>query len=239
LNITQKLTSGYHRDLQLIKPPLFRGIDSCLQTLDILPSALSGVRFQPKQYSAGPQHPRRSRRERVGDKGKRAVSRSVPAGGSEAQGPRSDASGSSPQIARCAEFCIHEKNAGPNIIGIVFTEIGDDFVLRYHARGRNALGNLTGLLHGGASVALAETLGSMGGNHVHRSIRAVSMRGSGDQRQPSYVRRATGTSQAPRVRCTWAAARQVWTIDIVNDAKDLVCVSRLTLALVRWGALRP
>jgi argininosuccinate lyase len=47
LNITQKLTSGYHRDLQLIKPPLFRGIDSCLQTLEILPSALAGVRFKP------------------------------------------------------------------------------------------------------------------------------------------------------------------------------------------------
>jgi argininosuccinate lyase len=45
LGITQKLSSGYHRDLQLIKPPLFRGIDSCLQTLDILPSALAGVRF--------------------------------------------------------------------------------------------------------------------------------------------------------------------------------------------------
>jgi len=47
LSITQKLTSGYHRDLQLIKPPLFRGIDSCLQTLEILPSALAGVRFKP------------------------------------------------------------------------------------------------------------------------------------------------------------------------------------------------
>jgi argininosuccinate lyase len=46
LGITQKLSSGYHRDLQLIKPPLFRGIDSCRQTLDILPSALSGVRFR-------------------------------------------------------------------------------------------------------------------------------------------------------------------------------------------------
>ena len=45
LGITQKLTSGYHRDLQLIKPPLFRGIDSCLQTLEILPSALDGVSF--------------------------------------------------------------------------------------------------------------------------------------------------------------------------------------------------
>jgi argininosuccinate lyase len=48
LGITQKLTSGYHRDLQLIKPPLFRGIDSCLQTLDILPAALNGVRFLPE-----------------------------------------------------------------------------------------------------------------------------------------------------------------------------------------------
>jgi argininosuccinate lyase len=48
LGITQKLTSGYHRDLQLIKPPLFRGIDSCLQTLDILPTALDGVRFRPE-----------------------------------------------------------------------------------------------------------------------------------------------------------------------------------------------
>jgi argininosuccinate lyase len=45
LGITQKLTSGYHRDLQLIKQPLFRSIDACAQTLDILPSALDGVRF--------------------------------------------------------------------------------------------------------------------------------------------------------------------------------------------------
>src|SRR6202011_1487045 len=48
LSITQKLTSGYHRDLQLIKPPLFRAIDSCLQTLEILPSALNGVSFRPE-----------------------------------------------------------------------------------------------------------------------------------------------------------------------------------------------
>ncbi|MGO9995264.1 MAG: argininosuccinate lyase [Steroidobacteraceae bacterium] len=54
LHITQKLTSGYHRDLQLIKPPLFRGIDSCLQTLDILPSALSGVRFDRNNIRLDP-----------------------------------------------------------------------------------------------------------------------------------------------------------------------------------------
>jgi argininosuccinate lyase len=54
LNITQKLTSGYHRDLQLIKPPLFRGIDSCLQTLAILPGALNGVRFRPENIRLDP-----------------------------------------------------------------------------------------------------------------------------------------------------------------------------------------
>jgi argininosuccinate lyase len=54
LNVTQKLTSGYHRDLQLIKPPLFRGIDSCLQSLDILPGALAGVRFNPKHIRLDP-----------------------------------------------------------------------------------------------------------------------------------------------------------------------------------------
>jgi argininosuccinate lyase len=54
LGITQKLTSGYHRDLQLIKPPLFRGIDSCLQTLEMLPSALDGVGFRPENIHLDP-----------------------------------------------------------------------------------------------------------------------------------------------------------------------------------------
>jgi len=54
LAITQKLTSGYHRDLQLIKPPLFRGIDSCRQTLQILPAALQGVRFLPENIRLDP-----------------------------------------------------------------------------------------------------------------------------------------------------------------------------------------
>jgi argininosuccinate lyase len=54
LGITQKLSSGYHRDLQLIKAPLFRGIDSCRQTLAILPAALAGVRFRPERIRMDP-----------------------------------------------------------------------------------------------------------------------------------------------------------------------------------------
>ena len=54
LGITQKLTSGYHRDLQLIKPPMFRSIDSCLATLEILPPALDGVSFRPENIRLDP-----------------------------------------------------------------------------------------------------------------------------------------------------------------------------------------
>jgi argininosuccinate lyase len=54
LAITAKLPSGYHRDLQLLKAPLFRGIDLCRQTLDILPPALSGIRFRAENIRLDP-----------------------------------------------------------------------------------------------------------------------------------------------------------------------------------------
>jgi len=54
LGVTQKMTSGYHRDLQLIKAPLFRGIDCCAQILSILPAALDGVRFRAERIHLDP-----------------------------------------------------------------------------------------------------------------------------------------------------------------------------------------
>jgi argininosuccinate lyase len=45
LGIFAKLPSGYQRDLQLLKFPLFRGIDVCAQTLDIMAAALTEVVF--------------------------------------------------------------------------------------------------------------------------------------------------------------------------------------------------
>jgi argininosuccinate lyase len=54
LGITSKLTSGYHRDLQLLKAPLFRGIDLCAETLAILPPALAGVRFNKERIKLDP-----------------------------------------------------------------------------------------------------------------------------------------------------------------------------------------
>ena len=54
LGITAKLPSGYQRDLQLLKAPLFRGIDLCQQTLDIVPPALEGVRFRRENIRLDP-----------------------------------------------------------------------------------------------------------------------------------------------------------------------------------------
>jgi argininosuccinate lyase len=54
LGIAAKLPSGYQRDLQLIKAPLFRAIDLCLDTLAILAAALPGVRFRPDRIRLDP-----------------------------------------------------------------------------------------------------------------------------------------------------------------------------------------
>jgi argininosuccinate lyase len=54
LLICAKLPSGYQRDLQLLKFPLFRGIDLALQTLDILPAALDAMRFRQEAIKLDP-----------------------------------------------------------------------------------------------------------------------------------------------------------------------------------------
>ena len=54
LGIFAKLPSGYQRDLQLIKPPLFRGIDLAFATSAIMTTAIEGVRFQPDRIKLDP-----------------------------------------------------------------------------------------------------------------------------------------------------------------------------------------
>ncbi len=54
LGILAKLPSGYQRDLQLVKPPLFRGIDLAARTLDILPPAIEAMRFRADRIELDP-----------------------------------------------------------------------------------------------------------------------------------------------------------------------------------------
>ena len=51
LGVTMKLTSGYHRDLQLIKKPLFRGLDSVRETTRVLARVLPGIEFDPSRLA--------------------------------------------------------------------------------------------------------------------------------------------------------------------------------------------
>jgi argininosuccinate lyase len=55
LAITAKLTSGYHRDLQRLKSPLFRSIDLATDVLAIMAHALPSVRFRPENITLGPE----------------------------------------------------------------------------------------------------------------------------------------------------------------------------------------
>ncbi len=54
LGVYSRLPSGYNRDVQLIKAPLFRGIDTCAQVLSVLPMALEGLRFVPANIRLEP-----------------------------------------------------------------------------------------------------------------------------------------------------------------------------------------
>jgi argininosuccinate lyase len=54
LGIFAKLPSGYQRDLQLLKAPLFRGIDLATQTLDLLPAAIAAMSFKPHNIKLDP-----------------------------------------------------------------------------------------------------------------------------------------------------------------------------------------
>lgn len=51
LMITAKLPSGYQRDLQRLKPPLFRAIDLAIESVDIMAYVLEGVKFQPQNIT--------------------------------------------------------------------------------------------------------------------------------------------------------------------------------------------
>ena len=109
------------------------------------------------------------------------------------------------------------------------TEVGEDFMrgtMPVDARTRQPFG----LLHGGASVALAETLGSLAGN-LCLDPRERDRRRPGHQRQP-YPRRHRRRDRHSAARCTSARNTQVWEIRIEDEKQRLVCISRLTLAVV-------
>ena len=120
-------------------------------------------------------------------------------------------------------------NTAVGHLGIEFLEVGDDFI-----RARVPVDARTvqpyGLLHGGVAVVLAETLGSCGAAFAapagHRvvglDINANHLKGTSS----GWV---TGITRPVHVGRT----TQVWAIELTNDAGELTCVSRITMAVLQ------
>ena len=113
-------------------------------------------------------------------------------------------------------------------LGIEFTEIGDDFL-----RGRVPVDKRTvqpfGLLHGGVSVVLAETLGSVGAMYASpEGHRAVGLDINANHLRAATTGWVTGTARPiHRGRTT-----QVWQIEMADDAGNPICISRITMAML-------
>jgi len=113
-------------------------------------------------------------------------------------------------------------------LGVEFTEIGDDFL-----RARVPVDKRTvqpyGLLHGGVSVVLAESLGSSGAHFSSpEGHRAVGLDINANHLRSARSGWVTGVTR-PLHR---GKTTQVWHIDLVNDEGELVCVSRITMAML-------
>ena len=112
-------------------------------------------------------------------------------------------------------------------LGIVFTELGDGYL-----RARMPVDTRThqpyGLLHGGASVALAETLGSSAGMLMAGGHAVVGLEINANHLRAVRQGHVTGTTRPLHL----GRSTQVWEIHIEDDDGRPVCISRITLAVL-------
>ena len=127
-----------------------------------------------------------------------------------------------------AALTASHKDTAPEHLGLEFLEVGDDFI-----RARVPVDHRTrqpyGLLHGGVSVVLAETLGSCGAIYCappgHRVV--------GLDINANHIRAATsGWVTGKTTPIHVGRSTQVWAIELHNDAGELTCVSRITMAVL-------
>lgn len=124
------------------------------------------------------------------------------------------------------------RNTLMEALGIRITEVGPDYL-----RGTMPVDDRTrqpyGILHGGASVALAETLGSTAAMLCCEADRAtVGLAINANHLRVARNGMVTGTARPIHV----GRSTQVWEIRIQNAADEPTCVARLTMAVVAAGA---
>ena len=112
-------------------------------------------------------------------------------------------------------------------LGIEYLEIGDDY-LKARMPVDSRTKQTAGILHGGASAALAETLGSIAsGMCVDREKKSiVGLEINANHIRPVAAGWVTGITTPIHVGNT----TQIWEIRIYNEQEKLVCISRLTVA---------
>ena len=113
-------------------------------------------------------------------------------------------------------------------LGIEFLEVGDDFI-----RARSPVDSRTrqpmGILHGGISVLLAETLGSCGAAYASPAgHRAVGLDINANHLRSVSEGWVTGTARPFHIGRT----THVWQIEVTNEKGQLTCVSRITMAIL-------
>jgi 1,4-dihydroxy-2-naphthoyl-CoA hydrolase len=114
-------------------------------------------------------------------------------------------------------------------LGIIYTELGNDFLC-----GKMPVDHRTqqplGLLHGGASVVLAESLGSLASNLCVDFEKQYCV---GIEVNANHLKSATSGFVYGKAQALHLGKRtHVWEIKITNDNQELVCVSRLTVAVM-------
>ncbi len=114
-------------------------------------------------------------------------------------------------------------------LGIEFTAIGEDFIeakmpVDHHTH------QPMGLLHGGASVALAETLGSVGSAFCLDSSKqyCVGLEINANHLKSARSGYVFGTARPIHL----GKKTQVWEIKITNEQQEMICISRITMAIL-------
>src|SRR5580700_5452464 len=126
---------------------------------------------------------------------------------------------------------LQERAAGTLIerLGMRFTQIGPDFLCASMPVNDHTHQPM-GVLHGGASVALAETVGSTAANLCVDPEREVCL---GQEINANHLRPVReGTVTATTRALHRGRTSQVWQIEIRDERERLICVSRITMAVV-------
>lgn len=115
-------------------------------------------------------------------------------------------------------------------LGIEFTEVGDDHLTASMPVDERTCQPM-GILHGGASCALAETVGSAAANYCVDQSQKVCV---GLDINANHLRpvRSGSTITAVAKPLHLGKTTQVWEIKITNESKQLVSVARLTMAIL-------